>query len=235
MPSPPNITNIPPARVPFIDDRTGLMSREWYRFLLNLFTLTGGGSNSTSLQDVQLGPPGADEAALLAALQDAQLGPPGADEAALQAALRAYTDVTPPAAPATADALFDATAQLAPPAAPATADALFDAAAQLAPPAAQAAPVAFDTLDPPAFLDVPGRFLLPAGVTPGASPYTYQNTSGRPGDMIVSGGMVTDIAFSRDNATFYGVGAISGVFPLSAYDFLRVTYTVAPTMTFIPR
>lgn len=197
MPSPPNITNIPPPRVPIIDDRTGLMSREWYRFLLNLFTLTGSGSNSTSLQDVQL-------------------GPPGADEAALQAALQIYADVTPPAAPAAADVLFDA-------------------AAQLAPPAAQTAPVAFDTLDPPAFLDVPGRFLLPAGVTPGASPFTYQNTSGRPGDMIVSGGAVTDIAFSRDNATFYGVGAVSGVFPLSAYDFLRVTYTVAPTMTFIPR
>jgi hypothetical protein len=179
VPSPPNITNIPPPRVPIIDDRTGLMSREWYRFLLNLFTLTGGGSNAVSLQDVQL-------------------GPPGADEAALQAALQTYVDVTPPAAPATADGLFD-------------------------------------TLDPPAFQDVPGRFLLPAGVTPGASPYTYQNTSGHPGDMIVSGGAVSDIAFSRDNATFYGAGVVSGVFPLSAYDFLRVTYTVAPTMTFIPR
>lgn len=197
MPSPPNTTNIPAPRVPLIDDRTGLMSREWYRFLLNLFTLTGSGSNAISLQDVQL-------------------GPPSVDEAALQAALQSYADATPPAAPAGADALFDASAQLAPP-------------------AAQAAPGAFDTLDPPLFLDVPGRFLLPSSVTPGASPYTYQNTSGRPGDIIVSGGTVSAIAFSRDNATFYGVGAVSGVFPLSAYDFLRVTYTVAPTMTFIPR
>ena len=197
MPSPPNITNIPPPRVPIIDDRTGLMSREWYRFLLNLFTLTGGGSNAVSLQEVQLGPPGTDEAAILAAFQT-------------------YADVTPPVTPATVGASFDA-------------------AAQLAPPAVQAAPGAFDTLDPPAFLDVPGRFLLPSGVTPGASPYTYQNTSGRSGDMIVSDGVVSAIAFSRDNATFYGVGVVSGVFPLSAYDFLRVTYTVAPTMTFIPR
>jgi len=178
VPSPPNITNIPPPRVPVIDDRTGLMSREWYRFLLNLFTLTGGGSNTVSLQDVQL-------------------GPPGADEAPLQAALQTYADT--------------------------------------APLAAQAAPSAFDTMDPPAFLDVPGRFLLPSGVTPGASPYTYQNTSGRPGDMIVEGGTVSAIAFSRGNATFYGVGIVSGVFPLSEYDFLRVTYIVAPTMTFIPR
>ena len=29
-------TNIPSNRVPFIDERTGLMSREWYRYLLAL-------------------------------------------------------------------------------------------------------------------------------------------------------------------------------------------------------
>lgn len=58
MPSPPNITNIPAPRVPIIDERTGLMAREWYRFLFNLFNLTGGGSNSTSLEDLQVGPPG---------------------------------------------------------------------------------------------------------------------------------------------------------------------------------
>jgi len=29
-------TNIPSSRVPFIDERTGLMSREWYRYLLAL-------------------------------------------------------------------------------------------------------------------------------------------------------------------------------------------------------
>jgi hypothetical protein len=52
-----NITNIPAPRVPFIDDRTGLMSREWYRFFLNLFLLTGSGSNPTTLEELQLGPP----------------------------------------------------------------------------------------------------------------------------------------------------------------------------------
>jgi hypothetical protein len=57
MPSPPNITNITPPRVPLIDERTGLISREWYRFFLNLFNLTGGGSNTASLTDLQLGPP----------------------------------------------------------------------------------------------------------------------------------------------------------------------------------
>lgn len=52
-----NTTNIPAPRVPFIDDRTGLMSREWYRFFLNLFTLTGQGQTAISLDDVQVGPP----------------------------------------------------------------------------------------------------------------------------------------------------------------------------------
>ena len=46
MPELLNITNIPSSRVDFIDPRTGLMSREWYRFFLNLFNLTGSGSNT---------------------------------------------------------------------------------------------------------------------------------------------------------------------------------------------
>ena len=52
-----NITNIPAPRVPFIDERTGLMAREWYRFFLNLFILTGSGNNAITLEELQLGPP----------------------------------------------------------------------------------------------------------------------------------------------------------------------------------
>jgi hypothetical protein len=52
-----NITNIPAPRVSIIDERTGLISREWYRFFLNLFTLVGQGNNQTSLDDLQVGPP----------------------------------------------------------------------------------------------------------------------------------------------------------------------------------
>jgi hypothetical protein len=51
-----NITNIPAPRVPFIDERTGTISREWYRFLFNIFGLTGGGTNVTSLTDLQYAP-----------------------------------------------------------------------------------------------------------------------------------------------------------------------------------
>ena len=52
-----NITNIPAPRVPFIDERTGLMAREWYRFFLNLFILTGSGNNPITLEELQIGPP----------------------------------------------------------------------------------------------------------------------------------------------------------------------------------
>jgi len=51
-----DITNIPPPRVSLIDERSGLMSREWYRFFLSLFRLTGGGSNDVTLTDLQLAP-----------------------------------------------------------------------------------------------------------------------------------------------------------------------------------
>lgn len=53
----PNVTNIPAPRVSIIDERTGLISREWYRFFLNLFTLVGQGNNQITLDDIQVGPP----------------------------------------------------------------------------------------------------------------------------------------------------------------------------------
>lgn len=52
-----NITNVTPPRVPLTDARTGLISREWYRFFLNMFQLVGQGQNQISLLDVQYGPP----------------------------------------------------------------------------------------------------------------------------------------------------------------------------------
>ena len=56
----PNNTNIPAPRVPFIDQRTGLMSREWYRFFFNQFTLLAeaGGAQHNSLSGLQGGTTG---------------------------------------------------------------------------------------------------------------------------------------------------------------------------------
>ena len=50
----PDITQIMPPRVPLLDERTGLISREWYRFLFNQFEKVG--NSAASLEDLQLGP-----------------------------------------------------------------------------------------------------------------------------------------------------------------------------------
>jgi hypothetical protein len=38
----PNITKIPAPRVALVDQRTGLISREWFRFFNNIYVITGG-------------------------------------------------------------------------------------------------------------------------------------------------------------------------------------------------
>lgn len=77
---------------------------------------------------------------------------------------------------------------------------------------------------------------LPPGnvepVTAGTSPYTY--VAQRRGAMIVDGGAVTSVEFSRDGTTWYDCGTVAGMFHLSAADQLRVTHAGAPTMTFAP-
>lgn len=71
-------------------------------------------------------------------------------------------------------------------------------------------------------------------ISVGASAFTYQNQSGVPENVLVSGGTVTTIEYSRDGSTFFVVGLLAGQFRLSPLDKLRVTYAVAPTMTRIP-
>jgi len=41
MPNPINITQIPAPRVELIDPRTGLVSREWFRFFNNIYSIVG--------------------------------------------------------------------------------------------------------------------------------------------------------------------------------------------------
>lgn len=50
----PEPTQITAPRVPFLDQRTGLISREWFRFLLSLSASTGG--SDLTLLDLQKGP-----------------------------------------------------------------------------------------------------------------------------------------------------------------------------------
>jgi len=75
----PNTTNITPPRVPMVDPDTGIVTRDWYRFFVNLFRLTGNGTNTTTLDDLQIGPQGVDLntlAVLETQLQNLELAPP---------------------------------------------------------------------------------------------------------------------------------------------------------------
>lgn len=53
---PDKITQIPAPRVPFVDAQTGLVNREWYRFLYNLYNITGAGTSDISTVDLALAP-----------------------------------------------------------------------------------------------------------------------------------------------------------------------------------
>lgn len=161
----PNITNIPSSRVEIIDSRTGLISREWYRFFLNLFQLTGGGSTDVTLEDLQLVPVPTDASSQI-------------DE------LRTELGVGPP------------------------------------------------TIPPQSFTNYSAQ---PSVIVLGPSPYTYINNTGYPADVIVSGGGVSLLEFSRNGVTFFSTGSFYGMFTLSPYDRLRVTYLTPPNMTLIPR
>ena len=80
-----DVTRIPAPRVPLIDQRTGEVSREWFRFFENLFVLTGGGSNPVSLNDLQKGPPGVtvDEIEVVIDQRSGDTTPAGVDVTAL--------------------------------------------------------------------------------------------------------------------------------------------------------
>lgn len=77
--------------------------------------------------------------------------------------------------------------------------------------------------------------LAPANIDPvsvTASPFIYEGPSR--GFLLVTGGTVSLIEFSRDGVTFYNTGEISGQFTLSSADRLKITYSVLPTVTFVP-
>jgi hypothetical protein len=56
-----NITKIPAPRVPLVDERTGLISREWFRFFNNIYVITGG--TTQGITQIENGGTGASTAA----------------------------------------------------------------------------------------------------------------------------------------------------------------------------
>jgi hypothetical protein len=70
-----------------------------------------------------------------------------------------------------------------------------------------------------------------AAVTVTGSPFIY--TAPSKGFAIVSGGTVSDIEFSRTVGVFYPTGQTAGVFPMSANDQLKITFSGVPSAVFV--
>lgn len=68
-------------------------------------------------------------------------------------------------------------------------------------------------------------------LTLGASPYAYTATG--KGFVIIRSGTVSAVQFTRSSTTL--TGQTSGIFPLSQGDTLTITYSVLPTVTWVPQ
>ena len=94
-----NPTQLTPPRVAFIDERSGAVSREWYRFFLSLLTATQSNQDETQLAPDADGLLASYDAMLATAEQKADTQPTGAspdDVAVLQNELQALALSPPP-------------------------------------------------------------------------------------------------------------------------------------------
>lgn len=70
----------------------------------------------------------------------------------------------------------------------------------------------------------------------GASPYLYTNTGDFDLTAVVTSGTVSDVSFTRDGVGFFTVAtATNASVTLNPGDAVRITYSVLPTLTLIPR
>jgi hypothetical protein len=69
-----------------------------------------------------------------------------------------------------------------------------------------------------------------AAVSPGASPFTYTATT--IGNLLITGGNVSAVLLTRGLQS--AACPVSGFIPMAAKDSVTITYTVAPTLTFVP-
>lgn len=87
------------------------------------------------------------------------------------------------------------------------------------------------------FFQAVNDFLKSTGVVPGAAvvgPSPFTQAVEVDGVFFIVGGTVTLIEYVR-GATFTNTGAIAGSFFVFAGDALRITYAVAPTVSFVHR
>jgi len=81
-------------------------------------------------------------------------------------------------------------------------------------------------------LYIDGKNLRVITQTMGLSPYTYQNITGEALKVMITGGTVSAVRYSRDGITFYTQATATNTeVILQPLDYVRVTYSVIPTMT----
>lgn len=80
-----------------------------------------------------------------------------------------------------------------------------------------------------------GVQLTPAAQTVGPSPWTFANSNLSGVSMSVAGGTVSSVTVSRNGQAAYATGLTNGLIDLRPGDAMTVTYSVAPTVTMIPR
>lgn len=86
------------------------------------------------------------------------------------------------------------------------------------------------------YTNLPVRNLVaPSNVAPSSSPFLYTSADSFDEDLLITGGTVSKIEFSRDALTFYDTQQTLGWIHLSPGDSVRITYSVAPTITKVPR
>lgn len=67
-------------------------------------------------------------------------------------------------------------------------------------------------------------------VTPGTSPYTYK--AGTIGNLFITGGTVSSIVLTRSAVSI--TCQENQFIPMAAGDTVEITYSVVPTVTFVP-
>lgn len=70
-----------------------------------------------------------------------------------------------------------------------------------------------------------------ASISVTASPFTYQNLDMVAQQVLIQGGTVSKIEYSVDGTTYTDIGITAGAVPVQPAEYLRVTYSSAPTMT----
>ena len=68
--------------------------------------------------------------------------------------------------------------------------------------------------------------------TVGASPFSY--TAVIRGQAHIGGGNVSLVEFSRNGTDWFDTGITAGFVEMDRTDTIRITYSVAPTLTFFP-